>query len=61
MILHEPYNEAKFVAVLLFRSSGKRKRQGSDLEMFMIDFETGKSYEYNLENLEALLMRDPEL
>ncbi|MDX9773132.1 MAG: hypothetical protein RBT02_06890 [Bacteroidales bacterium] len=33
----------------------------SDLEMFMIDFETGKSYEYNLENLEALLMRDPEL
>jgi hypothetical protein len=27
----------------------------------MIDFETGKTYEYNLENLEALLMRDPEL
>ncbi len=33
----------------------------TDLEMFMIDFETGKSYEYNLENLEALLMKDPEL
>ena len=33
----------------------------TDLQMFMIDFETGKSYEYNLENLEALLMRDPEL
>jgi len=33
----------------------------TDLQMFMIDFETGKSYEYNLENLEALLMRDPQL
>lgn len=33
----------------------------TDLEMFMIDFETGKSYEYNLENLEMLLMKDPEL
>jgi hypothetical protein len=33
----------------------------TDLEMFMIDFETGKSYEYNIDNLEALLMKDPEL
>jgi hypothetical protein len=33
----------------------------TDLQMFMIDFESGKSYEYNLENLEALLMKDPEL
>lgn len=33
----------------------------TDLQMFMIDFETGKSYEYDLENLEALLMKDPEL
>lgn len=38
-----------------------RNTSRTDLEMFMIDFETGKSYEYNLENLEALLMRDPEL
>ncbi|MFZ0471919.1 MAG: hypothetical protein WAL94_04830 [Bacteroidales bacterium] len=29
--------------------------------MFMIDFETGKEYEYDLENLESLLMKDPEL
>lgn len=40
-----------------YRSNASR----TDLEMFMIDFETGKSYEYNLENLEALLMKDPEL
>jgi hypothetical protein len=40
-----------------YRGSSSR----TDLEMFMIDFETGKSYEYNLENLEALLMKDPEL
>lgn len=40
-----------------YRSNSSR----TDLEMFMIDFETGKSYEYNLENLEALLMKDPEL
>ena len=29
--------------------------------MFMIDFETGKEYSYDLENLESLLMKDPEL
>ena len=39
--------------------SGNTSR--TDLQMFMIDFETGKSYEYNTENLEALLMKDPEL
>lgn len=33
----------------------------TDLEMFMIDFETGKSYKYNIENLQALLIRDPVL
>ncbi|MCU0379050.1 MAG: hypothetical protein MUC78_12420 [Bacteroidales bacterium] len=33
----------------------------TDLKMFMIDFETGNEYEYDLENLEALLMKDPEL
>lgn len=33
----------------------------TDLEMFMIDFETGKTYKYDLSNLESLLMRDPEL
>jgi hypothetical protein len=33
----------------------------TDLRMFMIDFETGKEYEYTLDNLEALLMKDPEL
>lgn len=33
----------------------------TDLQMFMIDFETGKQYEYTLDNLEALLMKDPEL
>ncbi len=33
----------------------------TDLRMFMIDFESGKSFEYDLENLEVLLMKDPEL
>jgi hypothetical protein len=33
----------------------------TDLEMFMIDFETGKAYEYDRNNLEMLLMKDPEL
>ena len=40
-----------------YRSNSSR----TDLQMFMIDFETGKTYEYNLENLEALLMKDPQL
>ncbi len=38
-----------------------RSPSRTDLKMFMIDFETGKTYEYNLENLELMLMRDPEL
>lgn len=38
-----------------------RNTSRTDLEMYMIDFETGKVYEYDLKNLEALLMRDPEL
>ena len=29
--------------------------------MFMIDFETGNEYEYDLKNLEVLLIKDPEL
>jgi len=33
----------------------------TDLKMFMIDFETGNEYEYNLKNLEMLLLKDPEL
>ena len=40
-----------------YRSNSSR----TDLQKFMIDFETGKTYEYNLENLEALLMKDPQL
>lgn len=40
-----------------YRSSGSR----TDLQMYMIDFETGKDYEYDLKNLEVLLMKDPEL
>ncbi len=38
-----------------------RNTTRTDLEMYMIDFETGKVYEYDLQNLEALLMRDAEL
>jgi hypothetical protein len=38
-----------------------RNSTRTDLQMYMIDFETGKVYEYDLTNLEALLMRDPEL
>lgn len=33
----------------------------TNLRMFMIDFETGDEYEYNITNLEMLLMKDPEL
>jgi len=40
-----------------YRSNASR----TDLEMFMIDFETGKAYEYDRNNLEMLLMKDPEL
>jgi hypothetical protein len=29
--------------------------------MFMIDFETGNEYEYDLKNLELLLLKDPVL
>jgi len=45
-------------------SYGYPNRQASartNLRMFMIDFESGSEYEYNLTNLEMLLMKDPEL
>ena len=38
-----------------------RNTSRTDLEMFMIDFETGKVYDYDMNNLEVLLIRDPEL
>jgi hypothetical protein len=33
----------------------------TNLHQYIIDFETGEEREYNLQNLEALLMRDPEI
>lgn len=33
----------------------------SEMRQYMIDFETGKLLEYNVSNLEILLMKDPEL
>ncbi len=33
----------------------------SEMRQYMIDFETGKLLEYNVNNLEVLLMKDPEL
>jgi len=50
---YDPYSYGGYP----YRNNSSR----TDLQMFMIDFETGKTYEYNLENLEALLMRDPQL
>ncbi len=40
---------------------GSQPTTRTDLKMFMIDFETGSEYEYDLKNLEVLLMKDPEL
>lgn len=33
----------------------------SEMRQFIMDFETGKIYDYDVENLEVLLMRNPEL
>ena len=33
----------------------------SEMRQYMLDFETGKVVDYNVQNLEVLLMRDPEL
>jgi hypothetical protein len=33
----------------------------SEIRQFIMDFETGKIYDYEIDNLEVLLMRDPEL
>ncbi|MCI0523293.1 MAG: hypothetical protein L0Y37_06535, partial [Bacteroidales bacterium] len=36
---------------------GSQSSTRTDLKMFMIDFETGNEYEYDLKNLEVLLMK----
>lgn len=58
---YSPYYSRYYDPYYYGRSPYGRNTSRTDLEMFMIDFETGKTYEYNLNNLEALLMRDPEL
>jgi len=58
---YNPYYSRYYDPYYYGRSPYSRHTSRTDLEMFMIDFETGKTYEYNLDNLEALLMRDPEL
>ena len=58
---YSPYSSRYYDPYYYGGSPYSRNTSRTDLEMFMIDFETGKTYEYDLENLEALLMRDPEL
>ncbi|MFC2098607.1 hypothetical protein ACFLSP_02565 [Bacteroidota bacterium] len=35
--------------------------QSSEMRQYILDFETGKVYDYEVQELEVLLMRDPEL
>ncbi len=35
--------------------------QSSEMRQYIMDFETGKVYEYDVQSLEVLLMQDPEL
>ncbi len=35
--------------------------QSSEMRQYLLDFETGKIYDYDVQSLEVLLMRDPEL
>lgn len=60
---YSPYNYNPYYSPYYSPYYGSPYRQTSrtDLKMFMIDFETGQEYEYNLKNLEAILMKDPEL
>ena len=51
------YYDPYYMGGYPYRNNSSR----TDLQMFMIDFETGKTYEYDLDNLEMLLMKDPEL
>ena len=38
-----------------------RTTQRTEMKQYLIDFETGKLYDYKKESLEVLLMKDPEL
>lgn len=58
---YSPYSSRYYDPYYMGGYPYRNNTSRTDLQMFMIDFETGKSYEYNLANLEVLLMRDPEL
>ncbi|MFW5656262.1 MAG: hypothetical protein ACOC0C_01490 [Bacteroidota bacterium] len=44
-----------------YRSPYSYPSQQTELRQYMLDFKTGKVYDYNLKSVEVLLMADPEL
>lgn len=38
-----------------------RNTQSSEMRQYLLDFQTGKVYDYDVQSLEVLLMQDPEL
>ena len=54
---YNPYYYSPYSYGYPYNSSTSR----TNLRQFIIDFETGEEREYNLQNLELLLMRDPEI
>lgn len=38
-----------------------RNTQSSEMRQYILDFESGRAYDYNVQGLDVLLMKDPEL
>lgn len=52
---YNPYN-------YYYRNGGyPTNTQSSEMRQYLMDFESGKVYEYDIQSLDALLMQDPEL
>ena len=44
-----------------YRANQSRTTRNQEMKQYVIDFETGKTYEYDVKSVEVLLMKDPEL
>ena len=63
---YNPYNPYNYYNYYNYYGSNYYPRQTSsysrtEMQQFILDFETGKVLDYNVQNLEIALMRDPEL
>jgi hypothetical protein len=60
-VVQNQYDDPYFYNQYYYYRSINPQRTTTEMRQFVMDFSTGKIYDYSESNIEALLMRDPEL